>query len=51
MEKCFYCYYKVKGWNEHLTCQHKPNMEGTEAISEYVKCENVSSCDYIIEKD
>lgn len=51
MEKCFHCYYKIKDWNEHFICQHKPSMEGTEAISEYVECENVSSCDYFIEED
>jgi len=51
MNKCSHCYYKEKNWDDRMICQHKPSMEGTEAISEYVECETVVSCDFFCEAE
>ena len=45
MNNCKNCYYQQLSFLGRI-CQHKPSMEGTEAIAEYVYCNEINLCEY-----
>ena len=47
MKNCRNCYYQELSFLGRI-CQHKPSMDGTEAIAEFVFCKDINLCQYYI---